>query len=428
MQNKSFLFFLLLFGSISLIGRGQVNTYSPYSRFGLGELARPGFGQDLSMGSSGIALRSPKYINGINPAASTAQDTMSFLFDFGLNASNTTYETNTLSSTLNNMNIHHIAISFPVTRWWSATAGVIPFSSVGYNILEQRSDPEIGLFDYYFEGNGGLNRFFLGTSVKLLNRISLGVDMSYHFGFMEYSRRVEFPNDNYAAVTNIDTRYNIRDVVWNLGLQYHEEIANRYFITLGAIYNPETSMNADRIFVGQNSFPGRISENNPNISPFTEITRIEDQGDITYPRKYGTGLALGIKNQLTLTGDYTKQEWSNSKIFGNQDSLVNSSTFNFGAEFTPEYDALRGYLRRIHYRVGGYYSNTYLQLRGEQLKDYGITFGVGLPFRGTKTTFNLSVVLGQRGTLSNNLIRENYGIINLSFTLHDFWFYKRKFD
>jgi len=101
---------------------------------------------------------------------------------------------------------------------------------------------------------------------------------------------------------------------------------------------------------------------------------------------------------------------------------------NLGIEVTPDPDALRGYFNRVHYRLGGYYSNSYLSIRGEQIKDYGITFGVGLPFKGTKTTFNLGMVLGQRGTLDNNLIKENYGIINLSFTLHDFWFFKRKFD
>jgi hypothetical protein len=67
-------------------------------------------------------------------------------------------------------------------------------------------------------------------------------------------------------------------------------------------------------------------------------------------------------------------------------------------------------------------------LRGNQLNDYGITFGVGLPFRNTKTSFNLGFVLGQRGTLKDDLIKENYFNINLSITFHDLWFFKTVID
>jgi hypothetical protein len=115
-------------------------------------------------------------------------------------------------------------------------------------------------------------------------------------------------------------------------------------------------------------------------------------------------------------------------ILGNNDSLANSKSYSGGFEYTPNADALRGYFNHVSYRLGGYYSDTYLRIRGEQLKDYGITFGVGLPFRGSKTAINLGVVIGQRGKLGNNLIKENYGVINLGITLQDYWFHKRQID
>jgi hypothetical protein len=42
--------------------------------------------------------------------------------------------------------------------------------------------------------------------------------------------------------------------------------------------------------------------------------------------------------------------------------------------------------------------------------------------------FNLGFIAGQIGTTDNNLIKENYGIVNVSFTFNDFWFFKRKYD
>ncbi len=408
----------------------QVNTYSPYSRFGLGELNKPGFTQNRSMGGAGIAIRSNKIINLVNPASYSALDSMSFIFDFGLTGSSTTYKTEDLNSSLTNMNLDHLAIGFTIAPWWKASAGITPFSSVGYKIIDQQSDPDLGLVDYFFEGNGGLNRFYLGTSVMLFKKLSLGVNLSNLFGYIQNAQNVRFPGQGTYSETYADERLVIRDMLLNFGMQYHEVFNDKYFFTLGAIYDKKTALSAERTSLYQNSFPGNAFALNDStvINPGFVLKKEDDQGDIIYPSRYGAGLSFGIHKKLVLTGEYQLQNWSESSIMGENDSLVNSNSMNFGVEYTPNPEAFRGYHNRVHYRLGGYYSNSYLRIRGEQLKDYGITFGVGLPFRGTKTTFNLGVVLGQRGTTDNSLVKENYGIINLSFTLHDFWFFKRKFD
>lgn len=432
MPNKKTLISLLLIVIITP-AFAQVNTYSPYSRFGLGDLNKPGFTQNRSLGGTGIALRSNKIINVVNPAAYTALDTMSFIFDFGLTGSSTIYESNDLDSRLNNMNLDHLAIAFTITPWWKASAGITPYSSVGYNIIDQQNDPDIGLIDYYYQGSGGLNRFYLGTSVMLFKKLSLGINLSNIFGFIENTQSVKFPAEGFNAETYSSKRLVIRDMILNLGMQYHEVFNDKYFITLGAIYDNKTSLNATETAIYQNVFPGNAfilgdTANSKIVNPEFILKREETEGDIIYPSRYGAGLAFGLTQKLSIAGEYQHQNWSDSRIMGESDSLVNSNAMNIGIEFTPDPEAFRGYFNRVHYRLGGYYSNSYLRIRGEQLKDYGITFGVGLPFKGTKTTFNLGVVLGQRGTLDNNLVRENYGIINLSFTLHDFWFFKRKFD
>ena len=154
---------------------GQINTYSPYSRFGLGELAKPGNGQNISMGSTGAAYRSANAINNLNPASYTALDTLSFLFDFGMTASNTIYQSDSLTTSLKNMNIHHISLAFPITKWWKASVGINPYSAVGYSIMDDsEEDVNMGQIKKNFEGNGGLNQFYMGSSVMLLNKFSVG--------------------------------------------------------------------------------------------------------------------------------------------------------------------------------------------------------------------------------------------------------------
>jgi len=99
-----------------------------------------------------------------------------------------------------------------------------------------------------------------------------------------------------------------------------------------------------------------------------------------------------------------------------------------GGEYTPDNSSVSKYMKKIHYRFGVRYSKTYLQLKNNQLNDYGISFGLGLPLRRSKKNINLGFEIGQRGTTNQNLIKENYGRIIINFAIYERWFFKRKYD
>ncbi len=85
-------------------------------------------------------------------------------------------------------------------------------------------------------------------------------------------------------------------------------------------------------------------------------------------------------------------------------------------------------MKRIAYRGGLKYEKSYLMIGNEQIKDFGISFGVGLPVYRSLSTINISAEIGQRGTTDFNLIKEQYAKLTLNVNLHDIWFVKRKFD
>jgi len=60
------------------------NTTSPYSRYGLGDLDHYSFGRSAAMGGASLGSRHSLQINSANPASYTANDSLSFLFDFGI--------------------------------------------------------------------------------------------------------------------------------------------------------------------------------------------------------------------------------------------------------------------------------------------------------------------------------------------------------
>ena len=161
---------------------------------------------------------------------------------------------------------------------------------------------------------------------------------------------------------------------------------------------------------------------------------INNQSDksITLPAKIGVGLAFGIPGKLTVTGDYIQQDWKsvdNSSLLpeGPYD-LSTATSLRAGIEYTPDFEAFRGYYNLMSYRLGGFMNESYVKINDYQLNDYGITFGVGLPLGRTKSSLNIAFTYGSRGTTGKNLIKENYGILTFNVTLHDLWFFKRKFE
>ena len=71
----------------------QFNTYSAYTRFGLGDFSKPGIGQNQAMGGTGLAMHENSRINYLNPASFSALDSMSVYFDVGAHACFNQYNT-----------------------------------------------------------------------------------------------------------------------------------------------------------------------------------------------------------------------------------------------------------------------------------------------------------------------------------------------
>lgn len=421
------IFLIVLAGQV----HAQSNSDSPYSRFGIGTMTQPGLSKSRAMGGTGIAIRDNNHINYLNPASYSAIDTMSFLFDFGVMGHYTYTEYKGGNDTYTGMNMDHLAMSFPITRWWGASVALLPYSKVGYSIKkDDDSNLDIGIMDNIYTGSGGLNQLNLGTSVLLFNHLSVGVNFKYIFGYIDLERSVQFPDKKYFGLTEVKSSTQVSDFIIDLGLQYSLDFLEKYNITLGLIFDNKTNISAKNTILKTNTFPGAPTSANDStvIDPGFIIEEITSSGNIVIPSNFGAGLAFKYNKKISFGFDYYQQDWSKATFFYSKQSLSKSNSFHGGLEYIHNPEALRGYLNRIAYRLGGHYSNSYLKIKDEQLKDYGISFGIGLPLRNQKSSFNLAVEGGRRGTLENSLIRENYLFLSFSVTLHDFWFVKRKFD
>ncbi|MHC1703995.1 MAG: hypothetical protein AB9846_08805 [Tenuifilaceae bacterium] len=414
---------LILF---SIFAQSQsTNTYSPYSRYGIGIIPTRGFASTKAMGGISQAVRNPFGINYLNPASYTAQDSMSFILDFGLEAGATKFDSDGQTATNGSGGMHHVAISFPVTKWWGASLGLVPYSHVGYRIKHYETDPillsSIGRIKYYNSGNGGINQAFIGNAFSPIKNFSVGFNMSYFFGSLNYTNEVVFPinQPNYAN-TIVKNSIVVKDLAFSFGAQYTAYLnkKDKTYLIFGATLDNETEINAKRKSVMNWEISGYS---------FSDSIEVGYKNSIDFPRNISVGAALSLKNKLYTSLEYSTQDWSNAEFLGIKDSLTNSQTFRFGAEYTPNRYDLRSYYKRISYRFGTHYTNSYLEIGDNQIKDIGVSLGVSFPFRNN-TKFNVSFEFGSRGTTNDKLVKETYGLLNLSFTFYDFWFIKRKFN
>lgn len=460
-MNKKNKIALFLCSILSLHAGAQSFTSSPYSRFGIGDLSSNSFQPGVAMGGTSIAQRSNHSVNSLNPASYTAFDSLSFVFDISVTNKNVKYLTNTQNSKDNNTGLNHFAAGFPITKKWFGSFGLIPFSNTGYNISETVLIDTLNLQNTY-KGTGGISQFYIGNAFKIFTlgdtlikkisdknftyfntkSLSFGINTSYLFGALERHTASVFPDEAYVYDMYTTNKTIVNDFAFRFGLQFtynRQEInklerKNKYTIITGLTFDNQNDVNARNT-----SLVTKYLNLGGSVTIDTIENKINNKGTLRIPMNIGVGFAFISQDKLTFAIDYKWQQWSAARFFGNNDSLNNSQSIAAGIQYIPEPYRQNKYLKMVNYRLGGHFTKTYLNVRNQNINDYGISFGLGLPIRKPDKSevsglrkklppmINFAVEIGQRGTLTNDLIQEKYIQFSLNLSLYDIWFVKRKF-
>lgn len=409
----------VLFVLVSVFSFAQNNTNSPYTRFGYGEIADYGSGKSKSMGGTSIGIRSSTSINSANPAAYTSIDSLTFMFEFGGIGKISQFSNSEGSVNAFNANIEYLNLQFPINKWLALSAGLLPYSFVGYDFsqtdsIEQATftGSEYVNYTQNFLGNGSINQAYLGLGAKIGKHFSVGVNSSYLFGSIVNNHNIKFNiNENpLFGATYKNSSLSVRDISFRYGLQYFTELNKNAKLTVGCIFENKSKLNG---------------EYSIGISGVDTVS-LTNNGNFELPLVIGGGLSFELKNKLLIGADVLFHNWADANFFGVKDSLNNRMKLSLGGEYLPNNNS-KNYLKRITYRFGGYLTNDYLGI-DQNTGNYGITFGFGFPAKGNRSLLNLGVEYGKVGVASNNLIREDYWKITLNTTFIETWFFKRRFE
>ncbi len=417
--------FLLL--PFLLFAQFNNNTSSPYSRFGLGDLQPYSFGRTTAMGGASLASRYKQQINLANPASYTAVDSLVFMFEFGMNASFTNFSNNIGRMSANDINFRYFAMNFQITNRLAASLGLTPYSDVGYHVEVTDQIPNAGNVLSRYYGEGSLSRAFLGFAVEPVKHISLGANLNYLFGMLNRNSETFFLSFSDFYNNQKFESLRLRDFNFNLGLQATLPLQSDQYLTLAAVFEKP-------------AYTGFYSDiRNKYITiPFGTSSRSDSERDtinyldrisVDFPLTLGVGISYKKEDQLEINADYYYQGWENANLPGaGSGVLTNLDRFALGAEWIPDKSSIRSYISRVAYRAGVTYEKSYLKIGSQQINDFGISFGVGLPVYRSNSTINISAELGRRGTKQHDLVLEKYARLNLSVNLYDFWFIQRRYD
>lgn len=407
---------------IPVIASSQENNASPYSYYGIGDVKFKGTADTRAMGGLGF-MPDSIHVNLQNPA--TYSSLMFTTFSISGSTSNTKFKTADAKDDASRTTLDYLAVAIPFKKLGFAM-GLMPYTSVGYKILDEEKDIEGKVLSAkQFGGSGGLNRVFFGASYKITQQLSIGADFQYNFGSIETKSLTDRLTQYVTRETN-SSDYN--GVSFNIGATYQAKLSQRINWLSGVTYTPGSTLNSStERMLAIITYAGR------NEVVVDELDLITAEEDIKLPSKISIGTGFGEAFKWFLGAEYTFQE---SNALGNRFDRVtnaafqNSHKFAIGGYFIPKYTSFTSYLSRITYRAGIKFEKTGLVLNNEDINDYGLTLGIGLPLSGVigGSNLNFGFEMGRRGTTSANLIQENYMSFFASLSLNDKWFQKRRYE
>ena len=186
--------------SLSINVQAQNGTSSPFSRYAYGELNDNVPNTFRGMGGVGVGMRNNKVICSSQPASYTACDSLTFMFDLGASVGWSTYQDAAGRKNKANGNLEYLTLQFPIwKRYIAMSAGVLPYSSVGYDIQQTDSVDNYTHYTKTYKGSGGINEVYVGLGFNICDWLALGANVYYMFGETTNSRTLNFIEAGYVG-------------------------------------------------------------------------------------------------------------------------------------------------------------------------------------------------------------------------------------
>lgn len=427
----------------------------PYSQFGIGSSELPYNMPMVSrMGGAVYTLSGNNFVNPFNPASYGGIEKESFVFDIGFNIQLNTQRSGSTSLKDANGNVGYLAVGLPVTKWWKLVGGLMPHSTVGYRTVTSQTDTNsYGTMRTIYSGDNGesvdgqinasgVTQIFLGSAFNIPAwsgaDIKVGFNAKYLTGRIMRAISYEFTDNTTTYWVNSRRlkETQVRNIVFDFGLQFRQALGEKYTIGLGLTYKPYQDMTVKDMaliytyqygtdYLLDTIFPARGED------PYFN-SRLEQ------PHTFGVGLSIERNKRWLVAADATFASWNGLRytedeahaIFG-QTSLRSDafSRYALAYEWLGNMDAST-YWGRISWSLGVHaeQGTMYLNLNdGDYRVDgWGVGAGMSLPMRKGRSLLTISAGYSSMG--SADVLKRECVTFGIAVSSCERWFVKRKYN
>jgi len=406
---------------------------SPYGAYGIGDVKYDNTVDINAMGgiSTAYVWDFNNNFNFRNPAANTNLELTTLKVE-GTNENNYyRSDFNNIKSDKHSTYLSNISIAFPISRKVKFGMGFQPYSSKSYNLVtsntlqsSQQSDAITAVHN--FRGEGSLNTVQAAVSYQINPQFALGLRSNFYFGKLYDIEEIAFTGAE--LISGYSNNYRVSAFNFTLGTTYQKKLENNHKFTAGATYTIGNSGNMKTTYTNSTYYY--------LIGETKGLETIVDE-QVNYDKKFlpqeaslGFGYGKEAKWFLSTQLDYKKGE--NFNFLGQTLAYQDSYRYSVGGWYLPNYNDFRSYFSRVIYRYGAYYEKGNLQINGTNINKYAVTAGVTLPFQKSQinrmNSIDIGLEVGKRGTLENNLIRQNFINLRIGINFADKWFQKKLYN
>lgn len=404
---------------------------SPYSRYGYGRLGERMTAGARAMGGLGAGLRDPNIVSPANPASYTAVDSLTFIMDLAVSLRGSYLSEGSKKDSRVLGNLDYATILFPVSKHLAVSAGIMPFSTVGYrfgNTEKLQGDNSGSLYQRAYSGEGSYNDLYLGVGGRIGN-FSLGVNASYLFGYTTRQHQVIYSSGS-NAINPVDrSQLHLKGFRFDFGAQYEWMLDAKRgkSLVFGATFAPEMGLRSESVLLQYqyNTQTGR--------STLLRADTLSSGAQHISPMSLSGGLTYRYKDVFTVGADISYMKWGSAgDNAGTGARFTDRYRIAVGGEWLPNYRG-RSIFSRSYYRFGLNGSNSYVKVPTPDATlagytQYGASLGIGIPLVDRRSLVSLTIDYSYLHPQASGMVKEHSLGLTVGVTFNEGWFRKARIN
>lgn len=405
----------------------KASSGSFYSYYGLGSPVSTAAAQEQAMGINGVSFNAYETPGLGNPAfwGNGAFSRGSASLDLGRYKS----ETNTAASKNNLFGIGTIQLVLPIIKWklgLSAAAYPVTRSNFKSELLQTvyPTPTDTVRFQSIKDGSGGISKMELGLGYTINEYISIGYAPSIAFIRNNESETLLFLQGVYTS-NFVNTKISGSSLSHRFGLL----VSKPTLFNRGDLLQFGATVTLPATF--KTTSEATTTKELQDSQKEVELAKVEN-AKISLPLQISTGFTYFSRTYLNFSVEGAYEQWSRA-IYDldktQENSFKDRITIGAGAQYHPYRSGSEAFLSRFKYSAGISYDDGYLNVAGKDISTFWLSAGIGVisPMM-SRSSFDLSIRYGLRGTKEMNLIQEKVWLIGLTVNLTELMFNRPKLN